>query len=86
MLKIPISKLIFAVDGKEALEFITNNVTNFKVRNSANHISLISLIIADYNVPEISGLDVITQASKHYKDNNLENNFPKVIMLTGIND
>jgi CheY-like chemotaxis protein len=44
--------------------------------------SNIALIIADYNVPKLSGLEVIIEAKKLYSDYNLD--FPKVIMLTGI--
>ena len=44
--------------------------------------SLFDLIIADYNVPELSGLEVVEQAREKYREYNLLDKFPKVIMIT----
>jgi CheY-like chemotaxis protein len=67
------------VDGKEALELIETNLNEYLARNEQDRESnkqLFSLIIVDYNVPHISGLDVIIQARQRYAESNLGDKFP----------
>jgi CheY-like chemotaxis protein len=69
---------------------IKKNLLNLQIEDLQDNmdpaLSFISLIIADYNVPKLSGLDVITEAKKLYSEYELDIIFPKVIMLTGIQD
>ena len=46
--------------------------------------SLFSLIILDYNIPHMSGLEVLKKAKQEYDYR--EKEYPKVIMMTVITD
>jgi response regulator RpfG family c-di-GMP phosphodiesterase len=42
--------------------------------------------VTDYNIPLISGDEMIKQAKSQFKKLQKESLFPKVIMLTGVED
>lgn len=72
---IELKNIVFCQDGQEALEQIKDSVSN---NNGFN------LLILDYNMPFLSGLDVIKQSKTIYQT--AKTKMPKVLMLTAIED
>ena len=75
----PKESIMLATNGEQALNNITEDVTSQEPSKE-----LISLMIVDYNIPIINGQEVLKKAKKMYSEN--EKNFPKVLMLTAIED
>ena len=64
----------------DALSSLVDNMNSFLDNQS----KLISLVIIDYHIPSIDGLDVIKKAREKFAGGGVP--FPKVVMLTAIED
>jgi response regulator RpfG family c-di-GMP phosphodiesterase len=78
---IPESNISCAFDGKEAIKLIIENIE----QNELDPLQkLFSLIITDFNVPNASAIEILVKMENELKK--LEKPYPKVIMLTALND
>jgi DNA-binding response OmpR family regulator len=71
------NNISYCFDGMEALAMLINSTKN---PQSFNY----SLVIIDYNLPTMDGLDVIKKARDRFK--NVGFAFPTVVMLTAVDD
>ena len=82
---------LFESDGLSAYAALKKNLKDyltFRSHNSQeplpNDFQLFSLIIMDYNIPYMNGLDVLCKANQKFVSNRVK--FPKTLMMTGIED
>lgn len=71
------NNIAYCFDGMEALTMLINSTKSTKTVN-------FSLIIIDYHIPTMDGLDVIKKARDRFKNDGFP--FPTVVMLTAVDD
>jgi CheY-like chemotaxis protein len=71
------SNIAYCFDGMEALTMLINSTKSEKTVN-------FSLVIIDYHIPTLDGLDVIKKARDRFKNDGFT--FPTVVMLTAVDD
>jgi DNA-binding response OmpR family regulator len=73
---------VFCHDGDTACQSIDENMERL-LEKEENYIPF-SLLILDYNLPYLSGLEIIQKTREKYAKNGVP--LPKILLLTAIED
>jgi CheY-like chemotaxis protein len=78
--KIPLENIKFCVDGEQAKIALLENIQRCKNSES----NFFQLVITDYNMPILNGIDMIKYCKDVYKKEEVK--FPRTLLLTAIRD
>ena len=74
--------IVFAGDGSEAIEMCKENLSEYQCNPEINH--LFGLIILDYHMPQVDGLQVAILLKKMYKACNIEKASTPLVLPLGL--
>ena len=83
------NNIIFCKDGLTAYNKIAENFKNYqkymnRTTNNEQPPELLNLLLIDYSMPGMNGLDLIAKIKSEYKDSGIP--MPKVVMNSGLDD